>query len=205
MSPRDSPAGLFRGGVGIFDGDRNANRERAAGPDGIVAALNLPAMRAHKSVADAQTETGALAGLLGGEERIKNTLHVRDSGTVVADGDLNPLAGMRGAQENPPAATGFLDGVVGIVQQVQKYLLQLLRIPKNRRKLLVILLADFHTMARKVVSAQFGGLAKNRTHIHQFALDRALPRKAQQILHDVFGALGFLRIICKSSRAFVGT
>ena len=89
--------------------------------------------------------------------------------------------------------SGLLDCVVGIVQDVQEYLLQLLRVAQCRADSLVELLHHFHAMAGKIVAAQFDGLAQDRVHLDRFALRRFLPGETQQILHNLFRSLGLLQ------------
>ena len=52
---------------------------------------------------------------------------------------------------------------------------------------------DLHTMTRKVIAAQLDRLPQHRIDVHQFALHRPLPRKAQEILHDVLRPLRLLQ------------
>ena len=51
----------------------------------------------------------------------------------------------------------------------------------------------FHAVARKIVAAQLDRLPQHRVDVHRFALHRPLPRKTQQILHDLLRALRLLQ------------
>src|SRR5215467_8276106 len=85
------PSRLFRVYTGVFRSDRNSNGECSAGAIAIIPALNFPAMCADNSVADTQSQPGALAGLLGGVERIEDAVHIGDHSTIVQQADLDKL------------------------------------------------------------------------------------------------------------------
>src|SRR6266403_3499426 len=72
-----------------FHRNRNAYRKRTAHAVGVIPALNFSTMRAHYPVADAQSQPGALAGLLRRIERIEYSFAINDSGAVVGQTDLN--------------------------------------------------------------------------------------------------------------------
>ncbi len=50
-----------------------------------------------------------------------------------------------------------------------------------------------HAVTVEVVRAKLDGAAQNLIELHGVALRRHLPGKAQQILHDLLGALRFLQ------------
>jgi len=101
-------------------------------------------MFTHDSVADAQAQSGSLSHFFGCEERVKNTIDVFNSGSVIAEPYLDGSGVARRLHCYLPCTAGFTDGVVRIVQDVQEDLLQLVRIsldfgqgifysPNNRR------------------------------------------------------------------------
>src|SRR5689334_14807458 len=72
----------------------------------------------------------ALPDLLGGEERIEDTFSVfrLDATTVVRDGDFDVLIALRrrnGDRALVYAFAGSLDGMRGVNDEVEKYLIQL--------------------------------------------------------------------------------
>ena len=87
-------------------------------------------------------------------------------------------------------------------------MLHLLYVAQSRGKPFLKLLRHFHAVAREIVASQFDGLPQNAVDLHQFTLYRPLPRKAQQILHNVFRALGFLQdnleiLLCRRRHIWV--
>src|SRR5580692_1796282 len=89
---------------------------------GIVPAENFSAVSAHDSVTDAESKASAFAYLFGGEERIENSVGLGDSGAVVDERyfhgiDLG-IDGAAGAYGDFAVIAGFLNGVVGVVQDV---------------------------------------------------------------------------------------
>src|SRR5580692_2724586 len=155
----------------------------AARVAGIVPAENFSSMGAHDSVTDAESQASAFAYLFGREERIENPIGLGDSGAVVderyLDGIDLGIDGAAGADGDFAVIAGFLNGVVGVVQDVQKDLLQLLPVAKRGRQVLVEFFDNLHAMAGKIVTAQLDGLAENRVYLHRFALGGSLSREAQ--------------------------
>src|SRR5262245_60157240 len=144
MSPL--PARLLGRCRSVLRGYRYPDRERAAFRVGVVPALNLAAVSAHNPVTDAQAEPGALAGLFRSVEGVEDALDVADAGSVVANGHFHPAFAMPRLQVNLAAAPGLFRGVISVVQQVEKDLLQLLGIAHDRRQVFVVILHHFHPM-----------------------------------------------------------
>src|ERR1700693_4099328 len=169
----------------------------AAGVAGIVPAENFSTMSAHDPVTDAKSQAGALAHLFGGEERVKNSVGLGDSGAVVDEryfyGIDFGIDGAAGAYGDFAVIARFLNGVVGVVQDVQEDLLQLLSVAKRGRQVFVEFFDNLHAMAGKIVTAQLDGLAENCVYLHGFTLRWSLPGETQQILHDFFGSLRLLQ------------
>src|SRR6266404_2029850 len=150
-------------------------------------------MGAHDAVANTQAKPGAFAGLLGGVKGVEDSLRIGDSGSVIRNGHFNRIAAQARPDGNAPTMPGLLYRVISIIQNVQKNLLQLLRIAKGRRQILIEFLDDFYSVTGEIVTAELDGLPQHVIDLHQLALYRTLSREAQQILHDVFGALRFLQ------------
>src|SRR5882757_1758857 len=150
-------------------------------------------MGAHDAVANAQAESSAFAGLLGGVKRIEDALRIGDPGAVIRNGHFNGIAAQPRADTDAPAVPGLLHRVISVIENVQENLLQLLRIAERGRQILIELLHDFYSMTGEIVTAELDGLPQHVIDLYQLALYRTLPREAQQILHDVLGALRFLQ------------
>ena len=94
----------------------------------IVGAENLAFMLAHDAITDAQAQPGSLPHFLGGKKRIKDALRMLDAFAVIAEKDLNPAAILNGFDLNQAGSPGGLHGVISVVQDIEKHLLQLMRI-----------------------------------------------------------------------------
>src|ERR1700681_2486017 len=97
----------------------------------VVVTHNLSAMFADDAVTNTQAQTGTLADVLGGKERIKNTFGIVDSHTVIAKRNLDERAGAGAPDLNAGGPRGFADSVVSVVQDVEKHLLELMRISNH--------------------------------------------------------------------------
>jgi len=86
-------------------------------------AENLASMLLHDAVADAEAEAGSLANLFGGEEGIENLIGVGDAVAVIAEGDFHSIAGFGANDFDAGRTAHFVDGIVRIVQDVEKNLL----------------------------------------------------------------------------------
>src|SRR5215467_14433274 len=128
---------------------------------GIVPSLNLAAVGTHNPVTNAQAEPRAFAGLFGGVEGIKNALHVGYAGSIVADGHLDIALATPRLQVNFAAAPRLFCGVIGVVQQVKKDLLQLLGVAHDCRQVFVVVFDDFNAVTDEIVAAQLGGLPQD--------------------------------------------
>ena len=98
---------------------------------GIVVRRNVSAVFLHNSVADAESQPGSLTHALGGIEGIEYALGIFDSGSIVAEGSAH--VPIRGSDANLelPAAPGFQNRVHRVVDDVQKHLLDLVRVGYN--------------------------------------------------------------------------
>ena len=96
--------------------------------------------------------------------------------------------------------------VVGVVQDVQEHLLQLVRISDDLGQRLVEVLDHLDAVALEVVGAQLHGALQDGIQLHRLALRRHLAGKAEQILHDLLGALRLLQnhpqILARALRNF---
>ena len=100
-----------------------ADDEGGSLPVDVVVAENLASVFLHNAIADAEAKAGSLADLLGSEERIENAIGVGNAVAVVAEGHLDGFAGLGGHDFDACGAAHFMDGVVGVVQNVEENLL----------------------------------------------------------------------------------
>ena len=154
---------------------------------------NLAAVFLHNAVADTQAQAGSLADFFGGEEGIENLIGMRNPVAVVAEGNFDGVAGFGGHDFDARGAANFVHGVVGVVENVEKDLLQLMGVAHHIGQPFVQVLDDFDAVAGEVVGAQLNGAAQDHIELHGVALRRHLAGKAEQVLHDLLGALGFLQ------------
>src|ERR1700683_3532192 len=117
---------------------RKAHQEGAADAVGVRSLRDFGAMLTNDAVADAQAQAGALADFLGGEKRIEDSLGMRDARAVVAKCDFDLSVAVRRGNLYFPRAPHFLNGIVRVVQNVQKHLLQLVRVADGERQPLFI-------------------------------------------------------------------
>ena len=118
-------------------------------------------MRAHDSVANAQAQSRAFGGLFGGVKGIEDAFGIGDAGAVVADGHFDGFVRGAVSNRNVSALSGFLHRVVGVVQNIQEDLLQLLRIAERRGQFFVEVFRNLDAVAGKVIAAQFYGLPQD--------------------------------------------
>src|ERR1700719_1420510 len=168
-----SSTALFRGdrGSGRFRvRQRNADHKCAASACLIVPALNFAAVSADNTVADAQPQARSFARMFCGVERIENALRIDDANAVVSDVHFNGVVLMTGSNSDPAAFARFLNGVVGVIQNIQKNLLQLLTVSQRRGQRFIKSFQHFHAMAREIIAAQLDGLAQYIVHTDELSL-----------------------------------
>ncbi len=135
-------------------------------------------MGADNPIADAEAKARAFAGLLGGEEGIEDAFRVGYAGAVINKGHFDVVFRATRANADAAVIAGFLDGVIGVIEDVQENLLQLLRVAECGAKIFIELLGHLYAMAGEVVAAQLDGLAEDRVHVHWFLLRGALARES---------------------------
>ena len=160
---------------------------------GIVVAENFSPVLLHDAVADTEAEAGSLANLFGSEEGIEDAIRMRDAVAIVAERNFDGVAGFSSRNFDTSGAADLVYCVVSIIQDVQKNLLQLMSVTVDVRESLVKVFDDVDAVAVEVVRTQLNRATKNYIDLHRVALGRHLAGKAEQILHDLFGALGFLQ------------
>src|ERR1019366_4440966 len=94
---------------------------------------------------------------------------------------------------NAGGASAFADGVVSVVQDVQKHLLELVGISDDFGQGLVEAFDHLNAVTDEVVRAQVHGALQDGVELNELALRWHLAGKAEQVLHDLLGALRFLQ------------
>src|SRR4029077_12319016 len=176
-----------------FSCDGNSYDEGASLAVFVVAAEDFSPVGADDAIANAQAQARAFRGLFCGVEGIEDTLGVRHAGAVVGDGDFDVLFVSNGVNHNAAALSCILNGVIGVIQDIQEDLLQLLRIAECWREIFVEVFGDLDSVAGKIVAAKLDGLAEDIVDVNEFALHGALAGEAEQVLDNVFGSLSFVQ------------
>src|SRR5580658_10451191 len=117
----------------------------------IVPRRNLATMRVDDPVANAQTQPSSLADLFCCEEWIKNALGMCDSRTVILEKDLQMPVAARRRNFNSSGTLDLSHRIIGVVEDVQENLLQLVRIADDERQILFEVFRKFHTVIRQIV------------------------------------------------------
>src|SRR6266849_4330427 len=150
-------------------------------------------MFADDSVADAQAEAGSLPYFLGSEEWIKDAVRIGNTVAVIAERDLDEILQACGHDFNTRQPAGLAYRVIGIVNNVKEDLLQLMGIANHIGQILIEELDHIDAMTGEVIRAQLHSANENGVELHWFALRRILARETEQVLHDLLGALRFLK------------
>src|SRR5208337_481460 len=159
----------------------------------VVVTNNFAAMFVDNAIANAEAQTSTLADVFGGEERIENTFGIGDAYAVIAKRNFRKCVGAGAYDLNAGGPRGFADSVVSVVQDVEKYLLQLVGISDDQGQGLVEAFDHLNAVADEIVRAQVHGALQDGVELHGLALRRHLAGKAEQVLHDLLGALRFLQ------------
>src|SRR6185437_16655449 len=90
------------------------------------------------------------------------------------------------------ALASLAHGIESIVQDVEEYLLKLVRISGDVRQRRIKLLHEFNTFVAQVVCAQRNCPPQHLMQIDGLLLRRTLTRKTKQITHNFARALSFV-------------
>ncbi len=164
-------------------GERNRHFEAGAA---VFAAVDGDgsAVLLHDAVAQRQAQSGAVAGLLGGEERVEDARaqRVGNARPRVLDPEVDAVRRCTGADRQPLVAAVGLERLQGVGQQVEEHLLQLQRVGANRRKVAVELPHHFD-----VGQAELFGHERHRVvdRAERVARPRAEVAPAREAAHVV--------------------
>src|SRR5579863_2574939 len=132
-------------------------------------------MRLDDPVTNAKAESRALSDRLGRKERLKNAVRVRNSWPAVAKINLHIFRASDGLDFDPAGAAALLDGVKGVIENIQKDLPDLVRIGHHNRKILGQALNNFDIPVRQSVGPQLECLPEHGVNLNQFALRGHFP------------------------------
>src|SRR5664279_4231057 len=112
----------------FFTGADRSQGERELGPTlRSIFGTQLASVLAHDAVADPKAETGAIADLLGGEERLENPADdiIRNTGAVVRNLDMDVIAGAK-RRDRQLGPGNVAHRIHGVVDQIDDHLVCLL-------------------------------------------------------------------------------
>src|SRR6266702_6992233 len=159
----------------------------------IVRAEDFSSVFFHDSITDTQAEACALTHLLSSKEGIEDAVRLRDSVAVVPESHLYELLVAASGNLQTRPLYRLPHGVIRVVQDVKKHLLQLLRISDDKRQMLMKLLCYCHAAAMKIVSSQLNGPFQNHIQLHRLTLRRHLAGEAEKVLDNLLGSLRLLQ------------
>src|SRR5437867_1217021 len=94
-------------------------------PVTVVVTEDFASMFLHDAIADAQAEAGSFTDLFCREERIEDAIRVRDSVTVVAEGNFDGVVRLRAHDLDAGGTPHLANGIVGVIENIEEDLLQL--------------------------------------------------------------------------------
>ena len=183
------------GGVGFgrmprgADHDRKQDRKSGAARR-RVADLDFAAVFFDDAVANAEAEAGSLPYGLGGVKGIEDAMGTFHAGAAVGEFNAEAIAGDDGANPDFAFAAIFADGVYGVIENIQKNLLELVEIAGREREAGIALTMDVDAVELHVVFAKDERFFENLVELDGRALGLVLASEAQKILDDVMGTLG---------------
>src|SRR5690349_4165969 len=176
---------FFRRSGGQSDGEQGAARGKRLGFD-------EPAMLADDGHADAQAEAGAAAGTLGGVEGIEDARKSfgADADAVVLKGDDDAVAAAAGANLEAAGLADFADGLLGVGDEIQEDLDELVGVTQDAGKTSVGEKVHFDVVAAQGVFVKLERALDEIVDVEKLLLRRTGTREFEQVLHDARGAAG---------------
>src|SRR5208282_767938 len=156
---------------------READDERGSLRVLIIVTNNFPAMLADDAVADTQTQARALAHVFGCKEWIEDNGGIGNAGTIIAEGNLHKGARQSALDFDSGGPRGFANRVIGIIQDVEKHLLQLMRVTDDLGQRFVEMFDHLNAMTDEIVRSQMHRALQNRIELQRLALRRHLAGK----------------------------
>jgi hypothetical protein len=175
--------------VGRSDGKING-KSRATPGEGLD--FNIATVLADDGHADAEAEAGAAAGALGGEKRIENSgKHILgDTGAVIPNGGKDAGGQLAEANVDVAGGMGFADGLLGVADEIQENLNELVGVANGGRQARGGVKLDLNLVTAERMFVELESAIDDGVEIEGFFLRRGRARKFKQVLHDAGGATG---------------
>ena len=154
------------------------------------------------AVADRQPQPGPLPDPLGGEERIEDLLQMigLDAGAVVLDADPDTRGRPAGRDAQHALAVRLGHRLLGVDDDVQDDLLQLVRIGQGLRQVLREIGLHLDVAHAHLVGAQLERGLDDAVDRRHDALGLVLAGEGQEVLHDAGRPLGLVADALQGTR-----
>src|ERR1700721_2962161 len=167
--------------------------ERAPDAVLIISSRDFSTVCPHDPVADAEAKSCALSNFLRREEWIENPFGLRNPRPIVADQNLELVCSLYRQHFDSSRPPRLLNRVIGVIQDIEEHLLQLVRVSHKHWQVLFISLDELDAVIRKIIRAKLQRLPQHVVPLHGFTLRRHLPGKAKKVLNDDPSALRLLK------------
>src|SRR5882724_9635306 len=144
----------------------------------VVVTNNFTAVFPNNSIANTEAQSSALTNIFCGEKWIENTLGIDDAQAAIAKGNLDKSAGSGTHDLNPGRPRAFADGVVSVVQNVEKHLLELMRVSHHFGQRFVKAFDHLDAVTDEIVRPQMHSALQDVIELHGLALRRHLAGEA---------------------------
>src|SRR5579859_674304 len=118
-------------------------------------------MLTQNPIADTQSQTGALADLFCREKWIEDAFRMDYPLAVIGECDLVHAAALMAGDGDAARPVAVTHSIIGVVEDVEDYLLQLVRIADDLRQVGLQFLADLDVVAAEIVGAQLNSSAND--------------------------------------------
>ena len=146
------------------------------------------------AVRNRQPQAGALAHLLGGEERLKNVRQHfrRHARAVVLHQNLNKVLLALGGNMQASGARRLHQRLEGVVQQIHQHLLNLVGVTLGRGQLGMEIQAQLNAGFLQIQLAQFSHASDQFIQINSLAVPRLFAGEGQEVADELGGAVAFV-------------
>ena len=152
--------------------------------------FDLPAVLFDDAITDAEAQPSSLPDRLCRIERIENAMRILDTRAVVGELNTNAIAHLESANPNFSGTITFGYRVDGVVENIQKNLLELVEIGADFRQLGVELAVHLNAMDFQIVLAKRKRVLDDPIDLRWTPFGLALSREAEQVLNDMMRSLG---------------
>src|SRR5581483_2800903 len=159
---------------------------------GSIIRRDVPAMLFHDPVTDAESKSGTFADALGRVERVEDTFRIFDTRAVIRKLRADVAVLQMNANPQLAAAPSLENRIHGIIDDIEKYLLDLMPIRHHHRRFRRSFQRYLDVMALQSVVAQRQRLDQHLPNSDFITLRLALPGKRKQVLHHTVSTLSLL-------------